>query len=168
MPVISSEIDERTLTLVFTAEFDAPPVRVWQLWADARQLEQWWGPPTWPASFPAHDFTVGGYSPYAMTGPEGETSAAWLRFTHLDEPNALEFDDGFRGEDGEPDDTMPRMHGRVELESLDGGRTRMVTRMRFDSVEEMEQIVGMGMIEGMTGAMGQIDAILAGDAPPRP
>jgi hypothetical protein len=32
--------------LVLVAEFDAPIERVWQLWADPRQLERWWGPPT--------------------------------------------------------------------------------------------------------------------------
>ncbi len=168
MPVISSEIEKDAMTLVLTAEFDAPPTRVWRLWADARQLEQWWGPPGWPASFPDHELAVGGYSPYAMTGPDGATSAAWMRFTLVDEPSALEFDDGFRGEDGEPDGSMPVMHGRVELEAVDGDRTRMVTRMRFDSLDDMERILGMGMIEGMSSAMGQIDALLRGDAPPRP
>lgn len=169
MPVISSEIEKDALALVFTAEFDAPPTRVWQLWADARQLEQWWGPPTWPATYTRHDFVEGGYSRYSMTGPEGERSpTCWLRFTRLEHPVMIEFDDGFSNDDGEPDSAMPVMHGRVELEALDGGRTRMVTRMHFDSAEDMETIVGMGMIEGMSSAMGQIDAILSGDAPPRP
>lgn len=62
MPVIGSEIDREALSLVVTAEFDAPVDRVWQLWADPRQLERWWGPPGWPASFPQHDMVVGGRS----------------------------------------------------------------------------------------------------------
>jgi len=32
---------------------------------------------------------------------------------------------------------------------------------RFPSVEAMEQLVQMGMIEGMKSAMGQLDAVLA-------
>ncbi len=43
----------RTMTL--EAEFDASPERVWQLWADPRQLERWWGPPTYPATVTTHD-----------------------------------------------------------------------------------------------------------------
>jgi hypothetical protein len=34
-------LDNLSLTLV--ADFDAPIERVWQLWADPRQLERWWG-----------------------------------------------------------------------------------------------------------------------------
>jgi hypothetical protein len=37
----------------------------------------------------------------------------------------------------------------------------MTIRSSFRTVEQMEQLVAMGMAEGMTEAMGQIDAILA-------
>ena len=40
--------DPETLTMTLTAEFDATPERVWDLWADPRQLERWWGPPDVP------------------------------------------------------------------------------------------------------------------------
>ena len=48
----------------------------------------------------------------------------------------------------------------VTLESVDG-KTRMTTLSRFVSVDQLEKMVEMGMQEGMTLAMGQIDAILA-------
>ncbi len=48
------------LTMTVTADFDAAPQRVWQLWADPRQLERWWGPPTYPATVLDHDLTPGG------------------------------------------------------------------------------------------------------------
>ena len=38
------------LTLTVEAEFDASVERIWQLWADPRQLERWWGPPPLPPS----------------------------------------------------------------------------------------------------------------------
>ena len=37
---IDKDFDSLTFTLV--ADFDAPPERVWRLWADPRQLERWW------------------------------------------------------------------------------------------------------------------------------
>ena len=46
MSVVSVEKDLERLSLTLLAEFDAPIERVWQLWADPRQLERWWGPPT--------------------------------------------------------------------------------------------------------------------------
>jgi hypothetical protein len=37
----------------------------------------------------------------------------------------------------------------------------MVTVTTFPSVEALEQLIGMGMEEGMKAAMAQIDAVLA-------
>lgn len=75
MPVISTDIDTDELTMTLVAEFAADTARVWQLWADPRQLERWWGPPTWPATFTAHDLRPGGTASYYMTGPDGDTAA---------------------------------------------------------------------------------------------
>src|SRR5258707_15427624 len=44
MSVISVVKDFDSLSLILVAGFDAPIERVWQLWADPRQLERWWGP----------------------------------------------------------------------------------------------------------------------------
>ena len=87
------DLDNRTLTV--TCQFAASPGRVWQLWADPRQLERWWGPPGWPATFEQHDVRVGGTSKYHMTGPDGDEAHGWWRIVALDEPHSLEFDDGF-------------------------------------------------------------------------
>jgi uncharacterized protein YndB with AHSA1/START domain len=69
MTVTSVRKDADALTMTVTAEFDASPARVWELWADPRQLERWWGPPTYPATFTAHDLAPGGRSPYDRTQP---------------------------------------------------------------------------------------------------
>ena len=160
MTIISSEQDREALTLTFVVELAAPPARVWQLWADPRQLERWWGPPTWPATFEQHDVEVGGGSRYFMTGPEGEKARGWWTFLALDEPRSLEFEDGFSDESGVPDDDMPTTFARVELEEIPSG-TRMTLRSRFTSLEQLEQLAAMGMVEGMTQALGQMDAIVA-------
>ncbi|MCU1475975.1 MAG: activator of ATPase 1 family protein [Subtercola sp.] len=159
---IQSTVDKNALALTFVAEFDATPERVWQVWQDPRQLERWWGPPTWPATFTRHEPVVGGESRYYMTGPEGEKSGGWWRITAVDEPRLLEFDDGFADEAGQPNDSMPTIRMRVTLEPLAGNRTRMTTVGRFASEEHMEQMLTMGMHEGTTLAMGQIYALLSG------
>ena len=159
MPVVSTERDLDDLTLTITAELAAPPARVWQVWTDPRQLERWWGPPTWPATFVQHEVVVGGTSRYYMTGPDGEKAHGWWRVLALDEPRSLEFEDGFSTDAGEPDAGMPTVHARVDLTETDGG-TRMTVRSRFDTAEQMEQLRAMGMDEGMTLAMGQIDEVL--------
>ncbi|WP_323959795.1 SRPBCC domain-containing protein [Arthrobacter sp. JZ12] len=161
MAVISSEKNVEALSLTIVAEFDAGVERVWQIWEDPRQLERWWGPPTWPATFETHEFRPGGAAAYYMTGPEGEKAHGWWKFTAIDAPRRLEFDDGFANEDGSHDESMGETHAVVTLDELDGSRTRMTVISRFESAEQLQQMVDMGMEEGMREAMGQIDGILA-------
>ncbi|HET6242794.1 MAG TPA: SRPBCC domain-containing protein, partial [Arthrobacter sp.] len=43
-----------------------------------------------------------------------------------------------------------------------GDRTRMTILTTFEAEEQLEQMLAMGMEDGLKQAMGQIDAILAG------
>jgi uncharacterized protein YndB with AHSA1/START domain len=159
MAVISSKKDPENLTLEFVTQLDATPERVWELWEDPRQLEKWWGPPTYPATFVRHDFAVGGESRYFMTGPEGQIAPGWWRIESLDKPKGLSFANGIAGEDGEPRPDMGAMAASMSLESIDGG-TRMTVTSRFTDANQMEKYLEMGMEEGMMGALSQIDALL--------
>jgi uncharacterized protein YndB with AHSA1/START domain len=164
MTVTAVRKDPEALTMTIASEFDATPERVWQLWADPRKLERWWGPPTYPATFTRHDLTPGSRTEYHMTGPQGDQPRGYWDIVEADAPRRLVFLDGFANDDGTPNDALPRGEARVTIEPIDGGRTRMSIENRFPSVEAMEQVLAMGMEEGMTQALGQIDAILAEDA----
>ncbi len=164
MTVTAVRKDLETLTMTLEAEFDASTDRVWQLWADPRQLERWWGPPTYPATFTKHDLSPGGHVAYHMTGPDGDEFHGYWEVLETDPPRALAFRDGFANADGAPNDELPRNEGRVTIEEIGGGRTRMSIHSVFPSTEAMEQILAMGMEQGLTEAVGQIDAILAEDA----
>jgi uncharacterized protein YndB with AHSA1/START domain len=152
--------DPATLTMVVTAEFDAPVERVWQLWADPRQLERWWGPPTYPATVVDHDLVPGGTVTYFMTGPEGDKHGGWWRVLAVDAPHSLEVQDGFSDDTGSPNPDMPSTIMRVVL-SEEGGGTKMVMTSTFPSLEAMEQLTDMGMEEGLRAAMAQMDEVLA-------
>jgi uncharacterized protein YndB with AHSA1/START domain len=147
--------------MTLTAEFDASPERVWELWSDPRQLERWWGPPTYPATFTTHALTPGSHIEYHMTGPSGDQPHGYWDIVEADPPRRLVFLDGFAHADGTPNDDLPQGEARVTIESIEAGRTRMSIESHFPSTEAMEQVLAMGMEEGMTLAMGQIDAILA-------
>jgi uncharacterized protein YndB with AHSA1/START domain len=163
MTVTAVRKDPETLTMTLTAEFEATPERVWDLWADPRQLERWWGPPTYPATFTSHDLAVGSRVEYHMTGPSGDQPHGFWDIVESDPPRRLVFVDGFANEDGTPNDDLPRGEGRVTIEPIGAGRTRMEIENQFQSTEAMEQVLAMGMEEGLKQAVGQIDAILAED-----
>jgi uncharacterized protein YndB with AHSA1/START domain len=150
--------------MTLDADFDASPARVWQLWADPRQLERWWGPPTYPATVTSHDLRPGGRVEYHMTGPTGDTPKGFWEIVEAEPPRRLVFRDGFANADGSPNTDLPLNEARVTITELGGGRTRMSIESRFPDAAAMEQILAMGMEEGLREAVGQIDAILAEDA----
>ena len=160
MPLTSLTTDAATLTLTVVGDYSVPQQRLWDAFADPRQLERFWGPPFAPATFTRHDFRVGGRSEYTMNGPDGQKSSGYWEFIDIDEPRSFEVKDGFLGEDGKPNAKMPSMRMRFTFEPHDNG-TRMTTVTTFPSLQALEELLKMGMEEGLKAAMGQIDAVLA-------
>ena len=160
MPITSISSDNEALTLTVIGDYPVPVERLWAAYADPRQLERFWGPETWPATFTRHDMTPGGRSAYHMTGPDGEKSAGWWRFIAVEPGRSFEVEDGFANDDGTPNDKMPSMRMTFRFEKTATG-SRVTSVTTFASVESMQQLVEMGMIEGMKSAMGQLDAVLA-------
>jgi uncharacterized protein YndB with AHSA1/START domain len=161
MTVTAVDKDADQLTISITTELDAPVARAWVLWSDPRQLERWWGPPTYPATFVDHDLSLGGRCSYFMTGPDGDQPPGWWRIVAVDPPHRLEFENGFADVDGTPTTGAPVMRMRLDLSERTGGGTTMTIASRFASVGDMEQILEMGFAEGITEAVNQIEAILA-------
>jgi uncharacterized protein YndB with AHSA1/START domain len=160
MPITSVTKDAEALTMTVVADFDAPVRRLWDAYLDPRQLERFWGPPTYPATFTRHDGCVGGRSEYAMTGPEGDMSRGYWEWTGVDEGKSFEVRDGFANPDGTANSQMPWMRMVFTFEA-NGAGSRVSTTTYFNSAEQLEQLLAMGMEEGMTAAIGQMDAVLA-------
>jgi uncharacterized protein YndB with AHSA1/START domain len=150
MTVTNVQKDHEALTMTITAEFNVSPERVWQLWEDPRQLERWWGPPTYPATVTAHDLTPGGSVSYHMTG----------RIVNVDAPHRLEFENGLADANGAPNPDVASMIVRVAISELPDGVSRMAVESVFPTLAAMEMFISMGMEEGMKGAMSQIDGLL--------
>lgn len=160
MPITSVTSDPQTLTLTVVGDYPVSVERLWEAYSDPRQLERFWGPETWPAKFTRHDFVVGGQAHNTMTGPDGATSSGWWRFLAIERPRLIEIEDGFSARDGSPDTSMPSMRMTFTFEATTSG-ARFVGVTRFASLESMEQLVKMGMVEGLRSAMGQLDTVLA-------
>ncbi len=160
MPVTAVRRDAHNLTMTIVAEFEATPERVWQLWADPRQLERWWGPPTYPATVTVHDLRPGGRVQYHMTGPAGDQSHGYWQVLDVSPPASLTLLNGLADEHGQPNPDVPAGTLSLTIRAIDEGRTQMSIENKFPSVEVMERMLAMGMEQGMKLAVGQIDAIL--------
>jgi uncharacterized protein YndB with AHSA1/START domain len=73
---------------------------------------------------------------------------------------SFEVRDGFANPDGTANTDMPTMRVRFAFTETDTGSQVTITTW-FDSVEDLDQLMAMGMEEGMREAMGQMDAVLA-------
>jgi len=164
MPITSVTKDADALTLTVVAEFDAPLRRLWDTYLDPRRLERFWGPPTYPAVFTRHDGCVGGRSEYTMTGPDGVVSRGYWAWGAVDELKSFEVRDGFGNSDGTVNAQMPWMRMVFAFEASDSATdsgSRVTTTTYFNSADDLEQLLGMGMEAGMAAAMGQMDAVIA-------
>ncbi len=160
MPVTDITKDAENRTIVITAQFAAPVERVWALYEDARQLEQVWGPPEYPATFVDHELRPGTRSTYYMTSPEGQKFAGYWDITAVEAPQRFTFLDGFAHEDLTPNDELPVGENTYVLEAVDGG-TRATYTSVYATVEGLQTVLDMGVEEGATSAINQIDGFLA-------
>lgn len=160
MPIISVKKDAARLTMTVIGEYPVSVQRLWDAYADARQIERFWGPPTWPATFTRHDMKVGGRSEYFMTGPDGKRSSGYWTFLAVDPPRGFEVQDGFAKADGSADPDLPSMNMRYTFEATDAG-ARFTCVTTFPSAAALEELLKMGMEEGMRAALDQLDGFLA-------
>jgi uncharacterized protein YndB with AHSA1/START domain len=161
MPVTDIITDENNLSLTIIADFPHPVARVWQAYTDPRQLERFWGPPTYAATFTEWDHRVGGRALYHMTGPRGEKSYARWDFLEIEPERSFAVADFFADETGTPTPGMPTMRMDFVFEPTAEG-TRLTAGSAFDSREALRTVLQMGVVEGTSLAMGQIDGVLAG------
>src|SRR5213594_2859490 len=122
MTVTAVRKEPQRLTLTVEAEFDASVERIWQLWADPRQLERWWGPPTYPATFTKYDLAPGSRVEYHMTGPSAEKYHGHFDVLEVERAHRLLLRDCCDNADGTP---RPFNTIRVGIEEIAQGRTRM-------------------------------------------
>jgi uncharacterized protein YndB with AHSA1/START domain len=155
MPLTSVAKDLATLTLTVVGDYPVSQQRLWDAFADPRQLERFWGPPFAPATFTRHDFKVGGRAEYFLALPDGGRWSGSWKFTAVNPISSFEAHDG---EDNAEDENMPAGMKFTFAATPTGSRITVVTR--FSSVEAMEQTIP-GMEQGLRAAMPQLDAVLA-------
>ena len=160
MPVTDITHDLDNLTLTITAQFAAPVERIWEIYADPRQLEKVWGPPQFPATVVEHSLTPGGRTTYYMTGPAGERHFGYWTVLEVDEPRSFRYEDGFANEDFSPNPDLPVSSCLSTFTPQDGG-TRAVYVTTFASREGLQTVLDMGVEEGSRTAINQIDALVA-------
>jgi uncharacterized protein YndB with AHSA1/START domain len=160
MPVTSVTTDPEALTMTLVGDFPVAVERLWEAFADPRRLERFWGPPGYPATFGTYDLRPGGVAHYWMTSPLGERFYGRWDFEEVEAPRLIVVRDAFADAQGEVDTSVPTGRMTLTFESTATG-SRFTAVSASPTAEALEQVLAMGQVEGMTQAIGQLDAVLA-------
>jgi len=146
-------------TLRVEREFNASRDLVWAAWTTAELLDQWWAPKPYRSITKSMDFRVGGTWLYYMQGPEGDIHWCLNNYTRIEVESEFESLDAFCNEEGVINDKFPRAMWHATFN--DEGENTMVTIVTtYDSKEDLETVLKMGMKEGFTAALENLDELL--------
>jgi uncharacterized protein YndB with AHSA1/START domain len=77
----------------------------------------------------------------------------------VDTPNSFSYTDYFSDENGAINQEMPSL--KITNEFIEeNGKTKLVSRSIADSAEQIEQLIKMGMVDGITSQMRKLDQLL--------
>jgi len=146
--------------IVFEREFNAPRNMVFKAWTEPERLTHWWGPTDWTLPVCNIDLRPGGVWHYCMRGPNGEESWGKATYSEIVEPVRLVYTDAFSDAAGNVNEAMPQMEITVTF-AEGAGKTNVTMRALAASAEQVKQLLGMGMEEGMKQTWARLDAYLA-------
>jgi len=154
-------VETKDRELILTRDFDAPPELMFEMWSDCKHLKHWWGPKEWPMDECKMDFRVGGEWLYRLRGPNPEDES-WGKgiYREIDKPRMIKYDDYFADKDGNINENMPGMIITVEFHPHEG-KTRLHSSSIFATREGLEQVMQMGVVEGMSSTMDRLDEYLS-------
>ncbi len=146
--------------LILTRVFDAPPELMFEVWSDCKHLKHWWGPKEWPMDECEIDFREGGKWRYCLRGPnEGDESWGLAIYREISKPDKIIYKDQFTDAEGNVAENMPNMIITVEFVAQNG-KTKQINTVDFDTNEERDKIVEMGMAEGMDSSLERLESYL--------
>lgn len=145
--------------MVIKREFKAPVEKVWKAWTTPDLLDRWWAPKPWKSETKEMNFNEGGSRLYCMVGPENERHWGKTNYKKIEDQKFFEGEDYFTDETGNKNSDLPVMFFKNFFsESKDG--TLIEIETTFPSEEDMKKILEMGMAEGFSLAMDNLDEVL--------
>jgi uncharacterized protein YndB with AHSA1/START domain len=151
-------VDQEKNTITVRREFAADRQLVWDCHTKSELLEQWFAPKPWKARTKSMDFREGGHWHYAMCGPDGEEHWGRMDYFSILPIESYKGWDGFCGAEGEMNAELPRAEWHSTFEEL-SDKTLVQTVITYQSLTDLETVIQMGMKEGFTMALDQLEVL---------
>jgi uncharacterized protein YndB with AHSA1/START domain len=151
--------DFKEKSILVSREFNAPLENVWRAYTEKELLDQWWGPSPWHVETKHMNFSVGGHWLYAMVSPDGNKHWARVNYTAIEPKTSYALEDGFCDEHGNMNTAMPMTKGQNVFTKTETG-TRVDFKLIYSSEADLQKVVAMGMEQGITLCMDQLEVLL--------
>lgn len=150
--------DFKERSILISREFNAPLENVWRAYTESELLRLWWAPAPWRAETKTMNFSVGGFWLYAMVGPEGERHCGRMNNTAIVHHQYFEIEDAFCDENGNVNTELPVSKGQIAFRETENG-TLVDFKMTYPSEEDLQKIVEMGFVQGITACLDQLEGL---------
>ena len=154
-------VDIEGSVLTFSRTFNYPRALVFAAFTESDHLRKWWGPEPWGVSDSIMDFRPGGSWRYAMQGPDETKSWGIMLYKEIDPPSRVVYEDAFADKNGNVDGELPTATGVWEFTDNGDGTTQVRMTTEYADEEGLKTVLEMGMLEGMSAALKQLEALLA-------
>ncbi|UXX78678.1 SRPBCC domain-containing protein [Reichenbachiella carrageenanivorans] len=146
--------DKNKLTVIRT--FDAAIDLVWRAWTEPELLDLWWAPKPWKSVTKSMDFKENGQRLYAMVGPEGEEHKCITTYKTISRHHHFTGEDAFADQEWGINEDFPVAQFQNQFED-ESDHTVVTIVSEYASEEHLQQVVEMGMKEGLSMAFDNLD-----------
>lgn len=154
-----TKFESKGSQLTVTRIFNAPLALVWRAWTEKELLDQWWAPKPWKSETTHMDFNVGGYRYYSMVGPQGERHFCRTDYLSININQSFSGKDSFCDDTGNVNTDFPIAEFQNQFE-VSSDKTLVTVVTQYKSEEQLQQVIKMGMQEGLTMAYENLDMLL--------
>jgi uncharacterized protein YndB with AHSA1/START domain len=153
------QIAGREITI--TRVLNAPCELVFRAFTDPEHLMRWWGPSQWPVAVCTVDLRPGGKWLYCMKSREtGDEAWGLGLYSEVIPPERIVYTDAFCDAEGNINSELPTSQITMNFAN-EAGKTRVTMTTLYGTEADLQTVVQMGMIEGISETLGQLEALLA-------
>ena len=151
--------DKVNNTLTIRREFEAERPLIWDCYTKRELLDQWFAPAPLTTKTKSMDFREGGHWHYAMVEPGGTEYWGYTSYVKIRPIDYYTTLDAFSNADAEINEDLPRAEWLVTFTDK-GENTLVETVVTYKSLSDLEQVVQMGMEQGMAATLQKLDDLL--------
>jgi uncharacterized protein YndB with AHSA1/START domain len=154
-------VDSAKSQIQISRNFSAPLDMIWDIWTKPFYLDQWWAPKPYRTETLSMTFEPGGRWHYAMVSPDDEKHWCLADYESIQTNEKFTYTDAFCDENGLINPNHPRTAWTVSFKPQEGENATVVhIELQYQSLADLEKILGMGIREGLSMALTNLDELL--------